>query len=147
MRRILLSSGLVALVDDADFKRVSKFKWSAGTNYVVTETGGVRLKMHHLLLRTKPGEEVDHRNGNPFDNRRSNLRKCTRAQNLANRRVRKDSVSGVKGVRYVKARGVFHVRLRGAHIGSFKTLASAVRAHQKASKAHYGEFAFASRKR
>lgn len=50
----------------------------------------VEYRLHRVIagLLTGDPREVDHVNGDPLDNRRANLRICTRAENAQNRRVR-----------------------------------------------------------
>ena len=45
-----------------------------------------------------PDCDIDHRDGNPSDNRVGNLRMASRAENKANKRKRRDNTSGIKGV-------------------------------------------------
>ena len=54
--------------------------------------------LHRFVLKAKKGENVDHINGNKLDNRKENLRKCTRSQNFANRKKYTNNTSGYKGV-------------------------------------------------
>ena len=94
MTRVPLSKGLVALVDDADAERVTRFKWHAVRRGRVVHAmrtakrdgGRATVYLHRWLLDAPAGLEVDHRNGNGLDNRRENLRLCTHAQNAVNHR-------------------------------------------------------------
>jgi hypothetical protein len=56
------------------------------------------MMMHQLIMMTQKGQDVDHINHNGLDNRRENLRMCTRSENAQNKRLREDSRSGYKGV-------------------------------------------------
>lgn len=108
MKEIPLTQGQVALVDDEDFDRVSKYNWSARkfSNGFYAYRGWVdsktkKVKNHSLgvfLLNPPKGSVVDHLNGNPLDNRKSNLRVASKQQNTWNRSVCKTSTTGIKNV-------------------------------------------------
>lgn len=94
-RKIRLTRGMEAIVDDADFKELNKHKWYAlscnGLFYAargIWKSGKCKTElMHRRVLGLHPGEaEVDHKNHNTLDNRRCNLRPVTRSENLCNRR-------------------------------------------------------------
>ena len=88
--------------------------------------------------------EIDHIDGNPANNRLSNLRAATRADNQANKGARRDSISGVKGITLRKS-GRFAVYIRRHDkrywIGTFDTMDEAVAAHREAAERLHGEFA------
>lgn len=148
---IPLSQGLAALVDDADAAMVIALgPWSAfrrnRTFYArrtVRSAGReTSLYMHRVLLDSP---RVDHANGNGLDNRRSNLRSASHAENMRNARRRTDNTSGFKGVSWAKRRGrwtaAIHVDCRRIHLGSFDDSASAARAYDVAAIQHFGKFA------
>jgi len=74
---------------------------------------------------------VDHKNGDPTDNRRANLRKCSRQQNQSNQKLRRDNSTGYKGVGYVASRGKYHayIGFKGKlhHLGWFESKTDAGR--------------------
>lgn len=92
MAEIRLSRGMVALVDDEYLPILSTHRWNAGihgrrvyaSRNVERDGKTVRIFMHHVILRPLPGEVIDHKNGNSLDNRRENLRSCTRSENVLN---------------------------------------------------------------
>ena len=90
-RAIPLTHSKSARVDASDYAMLSQFRWRAvwarGVGYAHTKVGGAEAFMHRLIMGARPGEEIDHRNGDGLDNRRSNLRPTSHALNQANRRV------------------------------------------------------------
>lgn len=78
-----------------------------------------------------PGQlEIDHVNGNPQDNRPSNLRACLRYQNVLNTKLRSDNTSGSKGVSYDPSSQSRPWRsyFKGKRLGRFKTAEEALAA-------------------
>lgn len=94
--------------------------------------------------RMHEGMAPDHIDGNPFNNRRQNLRPATTMQNSRNRPLRRDSTSGVRGASYYKRNGkwVAHIKVDGRfkHLGYHDTKGLAGVAHAKASIRYYGAF-------
>jgi hypothetical protein len=88
---------------------------------------------------------VDHINGNGLDNRRSNLRLCTNAENQHNARLRRDNTSGHKGVNWNSRDAAWQAQVmvngRRTSVGYFKNLDDAVAAIKAARAELHGEFA------
>ena len=154
MKVIPLSQGKHAIVDAEDYVWLMQWKWTA---HFLPETGGfyaVRsiakekrrglLHMHRVILVPNSGEEVDHRNHDTLDNRRSNLRICTSSQNKQNQRKQKGCTSKFKGVWRLKS-GLFRATCgaRGTrrHLGYFREEIAAAKAYDAAAKERFGEFA------
>lgn len=152
MKTIFLSDGQETLVDDEDYLALHAHRWQNNGKYATrtVQDGDVRknLKMHRDILRAPDGVEVDHINRNRYDNRRENLRLCTRRQNQCNVPKNCKNKSGYKGVsiRSDKIKNIFsaHVSIDGKrkNLGSFFTAEAAARAYDEAAAKHYGEFAF-----
>lgn len=127
-----------ALVDDADFARVSQFSWCLGTKgYVIrTDRSGpskVTVRLHRELLGLLPGErgQADHVNRNKLDNRRRNLRVLTPAQNNENVPSR-GGTSSFRGVSLAAGKWRAYARKDGRlhHLGVFVHELDAARAAQ-----------------
>ena len=97
------------------------------------------------------GMDIDHIDGNSLNNRKENLRICTRSQNCSNKKVRRDSRSGYKGV-YIKKGGKRFLayigdpntpatRKRQIRLGLYDTAEEAALVYNKAALEMYGEFA------
>lgn len=93
-----------ALVDDADVEAVSAWTWSLHPGGYATHAG--RLLMHRVILGLEPGDPTqgDHINRDRLDNRRANLRRCTRAEQPQNMRAKGGS-SQYRGVSFCKQTG------------------------------------------
>lgn len=151
MKKLPLKTGGHTLVDIEDFYRFKRTKWTTmpakNTQYVYPY-GGARISLHRLIMGALPGEVVDHINGNGLDNRRMNLRICTHAENVRNRRKHKGGSSRFKGV-YLAYRGKKHnlwtarICIDGKLIslGQYRTEEEAARAYDMAAAPLFGEFA------
>lgn len=97
----LINSDKKALIDESDYELVKNYSWLLSTlGYAVTaRTGcGKQLYMHRVIAEAKKDEKVDHINHDLLNNTKSNLRKCTHSQNMANRKMSKSNKLGVRGV-------------------------------------------------
>jgi hypothetical protein len=87
---------------------------------------------------------VDHINGNKLDNRRSNLRICTQAENQRNRGKQRNNVSGHKGVTWYARTSKWRVSIvlnkKHIHLGYFNLVSEAQKAYENAATEYHGEF-------
>lgn len=93
--------------------------------------------------------EVDHRDGNPLNNRQDNLRECTHAQNQKNVPRPSHNTSGFKGVYWCKQSQKWRARIaidgKCKHLGLFITAEEAGAAYDAAAVANHGEYARTNR--
>src|SRR5690349_12540101 len=93
-KEIPLTKGQVVLVDDEDYEWLNQYKWFVVSMdsknmygkpryYAARWKNRKRVYMHREILVDAP--EVDHRDNNPLNNQRANLRECTHKQNMRNR--------------------------------------------------------------
>lgn len=147
MKYIKLNKGKRTKVDNDCYDELSKFKWYVcNKGYANRIVDKKRVSMHRLIIQTPKGFDTDHVNGDRLDNRKSNLRICTRSQNNMNRITPRNSTSGHKGVHFrrrgVKVwRAVIHFDGIKKALGYFEKKEDAVSAYKKAAKIYHGEFA------
>jgi len=133
-----------ALVDDSDYETVSKYKWGTGKrsyNYPTARIDGKTISMHVFIMGKINDMEIDHINRNRRDNRRCNLRFCTRSENQCNKTMR--SKSGLRGVFALENGFRASIRLDGKviQIGRFKTAEEAAMAYDNIAKKRDGKYA------
>jgi hypothetical protein len=91
-----------------------------------------------------PTAEIDHIDGNRGNNRISNLREATHAENMRNRKIHSTNVSGVPGVSWHKAARKWQVHIGATkdsrYLGLFENLADAADARRQAEQTYFGEF-------
>jgi len=146
MKLIPLTQGKFAKVDDEDYEWLTQWNWYfEKRGYAGRRSGNKILKMHREIIKTPDGLFTDHINGDRIDNQKSNLRICTIMQNTHNSRVRKDNLSGYKGVSWCKRERKYHVRIYCNYIkksiGYFDDVIEAALAYDKEARKLYGEFA------
>lgn len=158
-RFIALTQGQTAIVDAEDFEWLNQWNWFAWWSpdtrcFYAVRSGKrgkrnpnpTRLYMHRVILGCKKRqEEGDHKNHNTLDNRRKNLRKCTRAQNGRNIKMPCTNTSGYKGVFRDKRRKIWFTQIgvnnTSKYVGTFHRPEDAAHAYDEAAKKYYGEFA------
>jgi hypothetical protein len=160
MKRISLTQGKFAMVDDVDFGWLSQFKWQAIKTvrkwrtywYAMRATptrNGKRknLRMHREILGLKKGDgkECDHRNGDGLDNQRHNLRICTRSENSYNQLPERNRNSKYKGVAHCVGSKNWQVTIckngKRLHLGCFKNEIDAAKTYDAKAKELFGEYA------
>ncbi len=158
MRKIELTQGQFAVIDDDDYDRISSHKWYAKKNNVkckvvyyaatnITILGKrTTIRMHQFILGSSPnGKEIDHADGNTLNNQKHNLRFCTRTQNLYNAIGSPYSATKHKGITFNNKSNMYRVRIsingKSTHIGCFKKIEDAICVYNNAALKYHGEFA------
>lgn len=145
--------GKYALVDDEDWERLNEWDWyvqfvSVHLQYVCRyeRRNGKKMTvlMHREIAETPRGWHTDHVNGNGLDNRRVNLRICSHAENMRNRRPQ-GGASQYKGVFASSHSNAWRAEIKvgGARIrlGSWTHEDDAAKAYDAAARYYHGEFA------
>lgn len=142
--KIELSQGKFAIVDDADFESLNRWRWFVSHGYAARNEGNTTVRMHRQLMNF-PESHVDHINGDRLDNRRCNLRLATNAENSRNREKQSNNTSGVIGVHWHKPRKKWlaSVQVDGKrkHLGLFDNIFDAMIKVDEYKLKQHGEFA------
>jgi hypothetical protein len=156
-RAIPLTQGKYALVDEADYADLIRHSWSANRNrsgynghhdtfYAVRSKPGQTIRMHRQIMDAGPDQVVDHINHNGLDNRRSNLRLCSIAENARNTQGWRSRSSRYKGVSYRrrsdKWRAAITYKQKQFSLGEFDSETDAARAYNAKARELFGEFAY-----
>lgn len=152
MMTLLLTTGESALLNSRDHAHAREFSWWFDGKYVVRALPRQGRKnsplqsLHVFLLGKRESSEIDHRDGDVFNNTRSNLRWATHSQNLANRPKPKGCfTSRFKGVSWHVQRGKWRayikVNYKQISLGLWDKETDAARSYNKFARLFFGAFA------
>lgn len=138
------------LIDIEDVDLVKDIKWHKSelqrSTYYCLSNNTQSKRIHRLIMGvTDPNIIVDHINHDGLDNRKSNLRLCSNAQNICNCNMPKNNKSGCKGVYWSESRQKWCAQVtinnKTKSLGRFINYEDAVKARNEAAFKYYGEFA------
>jgi hypothetical protein len=149
---VTLAKGQKTFIDVCDLDLVKSWNWFAtngrATIYAARSdyTSGKKkwVMMHRVILDCPENMFVDHINGDGLDNRKSNLRIVTHAENSFNRKRYITNTSGHKGVSWLRnsQKWIARISYRNTrkNLGLFNCITAAKIAYEKASIEIHGEF-------
>lgn len=113
------------IIDAEDYPLVSRYKWhTIAGGYARTQND--KILLHNLIMGSKRGQEIDHINLNPLDNRKENLRYCTSNLNKMNRNPYNNlGVKGVQSHRDGKYSAYLTINSKMYHSPCYKTIEEA----------------------
>ena len=147
-----LSKGKFVKIDLDDVEKVKPYTWSYSNpnltkEYAITQIKGTsRFEyLHRFIMDADSNTEVDHRDGDGLNCRRSNMRICTSGQNSMNSKKRENTSSHFKGVCWAKNRNKWLAYIAKNHktywLGYFLTETDAAKAYNLKAKELFGDFA------
>ena len=152
MKRISLSRGKFALVDNINYEYLNQWKWYYNNGYAARDQRNLitkkdtRIYMHRIIMKAKKSENIDHVNHNGIDNQKRNLRKSTHEQNMHNMKSNKNSTSQYKGVCWAKNNKKWKVQInynnKHIYLGYYTNEKVAAKVYDKAAIKLHKEFAY-----
>ncbi len=149
IRLIPLTKGFITIVDAEDYEFLNSFKWSANLKakkvYAYRNVNRKNVYMHRVITNPPAGKVVDHIDRNGLNNRKSNLRICSVADNCRNSKGW-GKTSQYKGVSWSREKkkwlAVIRYDYKYRHIGCFENQIAAAKAYDKMARKFFGEFAY-----
>jgi len=127
--------------DLKDYNKIKDYCWHVDDNgYIITKYNDEFIRFHRLVMNYDGENDIDHINGKETrnDNRKYNLRICTRQQNCMNRYA--------KGVYFNKNdkkwKASICINYKHIYLGYFSNINDAIKARNKAENELQGEFRF-----
>lgn len=152
---IWLTQGKYSIVDNEDYDRASFGMWHyseirKGAFYAKGRISGKgeSFGLHRYIMNAQKGQIIDHINGNTLDNRKANLRACTRSGNQANRKLGANNTSDVKGVSWEKRMKCWKAKVKYNNVryeSFFKDKIQAAKWYDNKAVELHGEFALTNK--
>ena len=119
--KIPLTGDKYAIIDKEDLDKIKGYSWYFDKkNYARDRNGAM---MHRIIMNCPYDKEIDHKDHDGLNNRKNNLRICTRSQNQENKLITKKNTSGFKGVSYKRSNKKYSAsisyRNKHHHLGYF----------------------------
>lgn len=149
----ITNSEMWIYVSDEVYPEVSKnvwsVEWGGSTYYASRQTTilGIRkhIKLHNQLMNPPKGMFVDHRDRNGINDTFENMRYASHRDNCRNRGIRKDNISGYRGVSWNEQMGKWQASIydrKMYYLGWYDDPVEAAIAYDVAAKERFGEFAY-----
>lgn len=134
--------------DLEDYNKIKSYTWRESDwgyclAFIPDDKNNQTILMQYVVFESE-NQIIDHINRNRLDNRKENLRKCTKKENLRNISLSTRNKSGYLGV-YLNKNNKWVAQIRvnqkTKYLGSFDNMEEAIKARLKAEKEYFGEFA------
>lgn len=126
-------------IDLEDMEFSQKYTWYENDQgYIMSRIDGELVRLHRLLMNCPKDMDVDHKNHNTYDNRKSNLRIVTRSQNNMNKNSKGvcfDNTTN-KYMAYIK------INQKQKFLGYFVDENDAIAARKEAEEKYFGEYSY-----
>lgn len=149
MKKISLTQGKFAIIDDEDYNELNQYRWSLGRDearrsFRVVPREQKSISMQEQIMRPKAGQIVLHKNGDRLDNRRENLILGTKGMVNLTRGLQSNNNTGYRGVyRYRNGRFGAKIRVNGqaSFLGYYDSAEQAAQVYNQAAYEAWGNLA------
>lgn len=146
MKTIYTPKGEEIYVDDEDYEYLNQWPWwISSRNHAQGYVDKVQMYMANYFLPPKDGFIVDHKDRNPRNNCKDNLRYATYSQNSANATKQQNTTSKYKGVSWYSKSGKWTMKYyenkRQIHGGYFECEHEAAERYNEEMFRIHGEYA------
>ena len=133
--------------DLEDYDKIKDYCWCMDGKKKYLTNSINRIRMHRLIMNCHDTDLiVDHINHIPFDNRKANLRVCSRSQNGMNKKIPSNNTSGNIGVSYDTYMGMWSARIgidnKTINLGRFQNKEDAIAIRKKAEQKYFKEYSY-----
>lgn len=168
MKKIKLTQNKVALVDKEDYEIVNSFNWTAHKGKLKHSYYAIRMEthpitkkkqvirmhsfilgLHNIIDNSELKKEIDHKNRNSLDNRKSNLRFLTASENKMNTatctKIYKTSkYKGVSKVGKVLIKYSTQITIRkvNVNLGRYNTEKEAAKVYDAVARYYFPDIAY-----
>lgn len=130
--------------DLEDYDKIKDYCWYSDNYGYLEHKGKEHIILHRLIMDAPKGLLVDHINHDVKDNRKSNLRICTKPQNNWNAKTPTNNTSGVKGVHYNKRKNKWSASItvnnKVIFLGYYSNKEDATKVRKEAEKQYFEDF-------
>ena len=134
----------ITIIDIEDVARVLLYKWHLD-NLGYVRSNKLKCSLQRYIMNGEKGFIFDHKNQQPLDNRKDNLRLCSSCDNQRNRAKQINNTSGFKGVSLIKTTGLWRAQIGVAgktlNLGHFVSKIEAFACYEKAALKYHKSFA------
>lgn len=141
-----LGYGFVSLIDLEDVDKCKDWNWYLNKDGYVVRSILIDVKairLHRIIMNTPKGMDTDHIDHNPLNNRKSNLRICSRSENSMNT-ITTTGTSKYKGVYWNKKNKKWIAQIKidykNIYLGSFYNEEDAAIAYNNKATELFGDF-------
>lgn len=129
--------------DLEDYDKIKDYCWRedvehSGYHFLATTINKKHIVMSWIIA----GKNYDHKDRNPFNNKKSNLRPSTYSENARNRSVPSNNTSGIIGVHWEKRKMMWIAQIgingKRTYIGQFVDKQNAIVARLQAELKYFG---------